>query len=330
MESIRERMSIEGKVTAAGEFEVLAMTAGEGNGWQFAADVLQESLALWNETECFIDHSWWARSIKDLAGVFYDAQWDESAQGVKLKASGPAGPLLTELGKEVIQEDGPKPKIGFSADVMFTAKGKEVNKILRVFSVDLVYNPARGGAFLRALNSEAGKSLTTDAHRWTQMEKNKTQNETGKEYDGMTRENEGKGASLAPQQAAQQAPAQEAQLEEDRQAVRLLLDEQKRQHEMAAEAEKARQVRAEMCGYLLESALGASKLPPAMQKHVKAQFAGQVFEPAALQAAIEDARGLVSELTGGVVVSGPGRVSGMFNTADQLQVIREQLKQDIG
>jgi len=36
---------------------------------------------------------------------------------------------------------------------LFSGQGKEVKQIVRVFSLDLVYRPARGGAFLRALNS---------------------------------------------------------------------------------------------------------------------------------------------------------------------------------
>jgi hypothetical protein len=48
--------------------------------------------------------------------------------------------------------DGSAPAVGFSADVVFTAKGKEVQKILRILDLSLVFNPARGGA-KRALNA---------------------------------------------------------------------------------------------------------------------------------------------------------------------------------
>ena len=48
---------------------------------------------------------------------------------------------------------------GSAADVVFTSQGKQVQKILRVLSVDLVFNPARGGAFLRALNSLKGQGV---------------------------------------------------------------------------------------------------------------------------------------------------------------------------
>lgn len=323
MEKIRQRMSGAGEATGPGTFEVLAMTAGEGNGWLFDARVLQESLSLWNGIECFIDHSLWERSIRDLAGVFDQAEWDETARGikVKLKAAGPSGQLLTELGKEVIQQQEPKPKIGFSADVLFTAKGKTVERILKVYSVDLVYNPARGGAFLRALNQAAPVSTVETGSKFIKTGKDQEIMEYKEKMDARPG---GEGsAQVATSQgtSAQVTPG----LDENRQAVRLLLNEQKRQEELSNTAEESRKVRAAMCGHLLESALSASKLPLPMQNHIKNQFAGKIFEPVELQSAIDDARALVSELTGGMIIQGPGRVQGMFNTRDQLQVAAEDL-----
>ena len=37
-------------------FEVTAITAGVGNGWQFSAEALRQSLDLWEGVEVFIDH----------------------------------------------------------------------------------------------------------------------------------------------------------------------------------------------------------------------------------------------------------------------------------
>ena len=37
-------------------YAILAITSGEGNGWQFSADVLQVSLPLWEGVQCFVDH----------------------------------------------------------------------------------------------------------------------------------------------------------------------------------------------------------------------------------------------------------------------------------
>lgn len=108
-------------------------------------------------------------------------------------------------------------------------------------------------------------------------------------------------------------------------AVRALLDVQKEQALLAAQAEESKKVRAAMCGYLLDSGLAASKLPGPMVEHVRAQFAGKVFEPSELTTAIDGARKLVSSLTGAGAVAGVGVVRGMYSSEDQLQAAVDDL-----
>ncbi len=156
------------QAAAGDQFEVLAITAGTGNGWRFSAGVLRASLALWDGVECFVDHAGAAapgRSLRDLGGMFQQPEWDEAAQGIRLRLRtlGPAGGLVSGLGRELLvagAPDGgaPGPRVGFSADIGFTAKGKEISEIVRVYSVDLVYQPARGGAFVRHLPLAAVES----------------------------------------------------------------------------------------------------------------------------------------------------------------------------
>lgn len=165
MDEKRLRIDIEGDAVQAvfseGEnqvsYDVVAITAGEGNGWQFSANALRDSVSLWEGVETFIDHGgmWGGRSVRDLAGICSEARFDQDMNGirVKLKPFGPSAGLLEAIGREWLEVKGVKPKIGFSADLLFSGQGKEVKQIVRVFSVDLVYRPARGGAFLRALNS---------------------------------------------------------------------------------------------------------------------------------------------------------------------------------
>ncbi len=290
----QERIRLSGQVNTAGEFEIACITAGIGNGWSFGAEVLKDSLSLWNDTQCFVDHSWYSHNLKDLAGVIYAPAWDEQLQGItaRLRPVGPSKALLQELGAEMLNE-AHKPDVGFSADILFTAQGKKVEKILRVFSVDLVFDPARGGAFLRALNSRM-KEL------------------------GMTEE------ELAKLKASG-GQIGNASLDKDAEAIRRLLDVQKQQQELAVEAEKMRAVRVQMCEYLLTSGLAAARLPAAAGERVRKQFAGKVFEPGELTQAIDDARALVSELTGGMVVNGPGAIHGMYSSGDQLQAAVDDL-----
>ena len=298
-EEFSVRLSAAGEVNPAGRFEVLAITEGEGNGWQFSAEVLRESLALWDGVECFVDHSLYSRSVRDLAGVFQSPAWDEEKRGVKvtLSASGPSGDLVRELGRQVLAEGGAKPRVGFSADLFFTAdppqrgegRPRTVTKIVRINSLDLVFNPARGGAFLRALNQVK---------------------ESGMEEKGEYRTESSGGTDAGSQDLA---------------AMKALLQVQQEKEKLAAEAEAARQVRAQMCGYLLESGLAAAKLPQAMAEHVRKQFSGKVFDAGELDAAITSARQLVSELTAGAVVQGPGRISAVFDSRDKIQAAVDDL-----
>jgi len=288
----RGHVQLSSQVSAAGQFEIACITAGIGNGWEFPAEALRSSLKMWDGVQCFVDHSWDGHSLKDLAGIIYSPAWDESISGItaKLRPVGPGGAMVSELGSAMLGPE-PKPSVGFSADVLFTAKEKKVKTILKVLSVDLVLDPARGGAFLRALNSINARSSA--------MADEKVTNTAG-------------GAAAG-------------QLEKDTAAIHQLLQVQQQQAALAAEAEKVHAVRAQMCEYMLTSGLGASKLPQAAMEQVRKQFAGKVFEPAELNAAIDDARALVTALTGGMVVNGPGNIRGMFTSEDQLQVAVEDL-----
>ncbi len=263
------------EVTPAGKFHILAITAGMGNGWNFPAEVLKKSVPLWEGVECFVDHRLdqsGGHSVRDLGGQCTRPVWSEDDQGVlvELFTFGPSGKLIEAMGRDILSAgargDLP-PRIGFSADVAFTAKNQVVVEVLRVFSLDLVFNPARGGAFVRAVNQQR---------------------------EGATMETENN-----PSPPAVMSPGEETQ--------------------------PLLQVRQEMCACLLESSLAASRLPDALQNLIRRQFAGRVFQTAELNAAVEEARGMVSDLTGARAVQGPGRVHAMFDSRDQLQAAVDDL-----
>lgn len=308
-EEIRVTLSASGVVNPQGLFEILAMTTGEGNGWKFDEAVLRKSLDLWDGVECFVDHGGWfgGRDVKDLGGVCRKPRWSGDANGIKLelKTIGPSGDLVNELGRQILAEEEPKPRVGFSADVLFTAKGREVTNILRVLDLSMVFNPARGGAFVRAMNQ---LKLSLPKEVKTMPEEITT--------------------TTATTEAGGETPPEgsevETQLQTDLEAIQELQAMQEERERMAEEAEEARKIRVGMCAYLLESGLAASSLPEAMRAHVRGQFEGEVFSPTELDAAIEDARKLISELSGGGAVVGP-QLSGMYSTEDQLQAAVDDL-----
>ncbi len=134
-------------------YQVLAITSGEGNGWHFSAAVLQKSLPYWDQLPCYIDHNplpHMPRSVRDLAGVCRKPQWLPEKEGIALRLipQGPASRLLMQTGSEWLALPEPRPPLGFSADLLFTAADREVLEIRKVYSLDLVTQPARGGMFL--------------------------------------------------------------------------------------------------------------------------------------------------------------------------------------
>ena len=122
--------------------------------------------------------------MRDLAGVCTEARFDEDLNGirVRLKPFGPSAKLLEAIGREWLDMQGAKPRVGFSADLLFSGKGKDVQAVLRVFSVDLVYRPARGGVFLRTLNSlQEGFEIKEIEEMENEVKEPLKENEEGKQ-----------------------------------------------------------------------------------------------------------------------------------------------------
>jgi hypothetical protein len=309
----RLKLTATGAVNAQGEFEIFAITAGQANGWSFSADLLRRSLPLWNGAHCFIDHSWYNRSLRDLAGVCYDPEWDDTAQGIKLKlrTSGPSGPLLSAIGREMIADGGPKAHVGFSADITFTANGKDVQDILRVYSLDSVYDPARGGAFIRALNQSGYRP-------------NQAPLPAGQESLMPPQSNN----SPATDPATAPAGTLQAQLQEHQAEIERMASIQAERTRLADEVSAGEELRRAMCSNVLNAELTNCKLPGPAVEFIREQFsepdgAGgtrvRLFKPLELSKAIDAQRSLVAQLRQNSVVQGPGRVGEMYNTDDQVE-----------
>ena len=156
-EENRQPFPMEGTPDAgSGGFEILCITAGVGNGWEFTPEVLRAAVPLFDGVQCFVDHlpldSMDGHSVRDVAGLITEPVYDEAAQGIKAKLTpfGPSAELLRETCNEILAA-GTETKIGFSADLGFNNEGSLVTEIVKIYSVDLVVDPARGGAVLRAL-----------------------------------------------------------------------------------------------------------------------------------------------------------------------------------
>lgn len=280
MGEFREHLNLEVNPVSHDRFEILAITAGVANGWEFPADVLRESLTLWEGVNCFVDHSLNARSVRDIAGVLRETRWDEDALGVRaeLIAFGPSAKVLAEIGRQVLEaSEEPAVRVGFSADVLFKGKAGKVEKILKIYSVDLVYNPARGGIFLRALNQFGIEPL-----------------QIGGKTMQSNLENDTNEAALQEQPASTSRKLQE-QLSE------------------------MRALRSEMSAYLLEGSLANTRLPFGMQQRIRNQFQDRTFAPAELKAALREAHTMLGDFEDARSVLGPARIEGMVEPAERLQ-----------
>ena len=136
--------------------------------WIIPADVLRDNVHLFDERPCYLDHAngWSPPEVKNLVGVTFGPRWDEASEsitgGLRLYDDDPRSPgalvgaLLDQLlgdrqaGREV-------PPVGLSA-VFFhrwhcdDQTGLTTTTELRhVESVDIVYDPAAGGAVRAAL-----------------------------------------------------------------------------------------------------------------------------------------------------------------------------------
>ena len=264
MNDLKRKMDPQAADGQAG-FEILAITSGNGNGWQFPAETLQASLALWEGVESYIDHAQqpgWNRSVRDLAGICQSPQWDADCQGIRLQLhpSGPGAELLNRLGTEWLAGSNARSDMGFSADISFTANGQVVNKIIKVHSLDLVMKPARGGRFLGRITDQ-GKGEGQD------MDKETAGNEQIENND----------TSVKAQQVLNvqnQTREQRAQMAGDQKLVHVVPES----------------FQTQMCGMLLESTLTAARLPEAVSTRLRKQFAGRIFDLAELTLAVEDGR----------------------------------------
>jgi len=188
-------------------------------------------------------------------------------------------------------ERGKNDLIGLSHDVLGkVAKGKRiVESIIRVDSVDVVYDPIAGGKFLRMA---AARDKGQAEKEGSMLEKilaalKKARPEKYKEIEGKVAD----GTITEDEVISLLAAAAEDRTNE--------LEEAKRLHE---------QMRITACGVTLQNELKDSGLPDLSQTRIKKQFGGKIFEAEALQAAIKEEKEYIDKLTGSGTVSDSGQL----------------------
>ena len=194
-------MQLSATPTAEG-FDILAINAGEakGHGITFGRDVLMQAVPMYDSLPVFIDHAGLgnAPSVRNLAGTLQTPSWNEQEQGIqaKLKASGPAADVLLALREAAKTEAAIMKAVGFSCVVNVQLnKTGAVTKIVRVKSVDVVIDPARGGKFLSAHLGHKGDN--------TMSEETTTQESAASETQRTALELQGANEAIAELQSKQ-------------------------------------------------------------------------------------------------------------------------------
>lgn len=145
-------------------FEVTVITPGKANGYFYPASVLEAAAPKFIGASVFVNHPDaldrtrpGERRVEDLAGVLEEAHWEGDAVRGRMRRFGPKAEMVAALASQIISDRAkglPVPDIGLSADMLVRADGRGVvQEIGEVISVDVVFRPARGGAFERVLNA---------------------------------------------------------------------------------------------------------------------------------------------------------------------------------
>lgn len=117
----------------------------------------------------------------------------------------------------------------------------------------------------------------------------------------------------------------EAALQRNNEAMRAFLGEAERQAQLAEQIKQSDALLVQQAGFVLKSALDASRLPAVTQERIRKQYTGKTFDPAQLQETIDDARAEISAIQGGMTVQGPGRTGSFITGLDEFKAALDDL-----
>ena len=299
------------KPNAGRTYDVTIMRPGRANGYTFPPEILRQAATLFETATSFVDHTnlFDHPSIRDVCGVIHHVWFDDSRSTIRGQydiADSPGGELVQRIADAIVQlrADGkPAPNIGLSADVALQCDQQlVVTAILKVNSVDVVFDPAAGGLFERVLNSVQ-----------------RTYTNFGATPRGGTMPEPTTGAN-APAAPTPPQPGLAAAIQSESLA-RL----------QAASTEELLRLQ---CANTLSSTLAASDLPEAYKTEIRRQFANRTFQPSELAASIEGLRGIWAQTQEALTVQHYGHatdggrrpiVHGMVTDMERLTLAAERM-----
>ncbi len=137
------------QLALSSDLNVTIIKAGTANGLNYTPEVLQKHVKLFDRRPVFCDHERAAtlghenRSVRDLVGEITAPIWDATTQSIKAHLTiYPHAEWIKELALNAARH----PWFGLSADLWIARNDRDVAMIHSVESVDIVINPAAGGA----------------------------------------------------------------------------------------------------------------------------------------------------------------------------------------
>lgn len=310
----------------------------------YSVDGLKASVPTWGGVRVFDNHLTNAefkeragmRSITgEWLGSLVDPRWDESAHGLRATFKLVDEPTARKLLNA--HQAGVLDTIGLSIDTIpvkstdLFLEGRRVSVIegfKRIFSVDLVENPAAGGGFDRLIaatqqQQEAKMPITLEQleARVAQLEEALSQREQNDD-GGPAPETPEEAADEVAQAAA--AVAEEAPPEADpAQVAQVAADAAQAKADEIAEAEPPEEapgaieealatVRRLESRVIVLDALDASKLPADAQKFIREAFEGRVAEKDEVGRMVESTRAMLAARDGSGRVRGAGGNGGQI------------------
>jgi hypothetical protein len=292
-------------------FDILPINAGEakGHGITFSAAVLKASLPLWDGLPCFLDHDYTGnQSVKNLAGALHAPAWNEQEQGIQatLLPGGPGATDLQALRLAARSDPALMAAVGFSAHLYFVQEGGFVSKVTKVNSVDCVIDPARGGKFLQSVGAGLAPAQPAQpTHVGAERCSAQSHSPQGDTMEDQEPTQPGSAETAATQEQLAAPPKVEAK-------------------SPPSAPTPLSSLHLQTCRTLLKVSLETSKLPAPIQERVERKFlrqldSGQPFEPAELESSIHEEQEILSALTAAGTIQGPGRITNMDTTSDQIE-----------
>lgn len=305
---------LEGSADGARDVLVTLLCAGESrNGYVYVPEVLRQAAALFEGATAFCDHIAahgtggavrGGRSVRDVVGSYRDVRFAEDRLAGVLRLVDSEIAHLVEQVVHDRQRGLAVPNVGLSADMIValsqrTDGRKTVERILRVNSVDVVFDPAAGGAFEEVLE---GRGLEHERH------------ERGDRHESRRYRASGGRREVDMEEMVRTMSTADEANRVDSEGTMSMANGANRVIEMGvADGEmSAGAARLALCADLLTARLAASGLPEAARQRLAGRFAGRVFEASELDAALREMRDLVGSLTGGATVRGMGAGRGQM------------------